>query len=155
MRTHAAALCRKGKTFVEALEEVVRDPVLKERHLSTPMAREAVESLKRTAPPPPAPHGGGAALSKKQRRKAAAGGGSSGKGGGGNGGGGSRSSGKGQGKASGAGKGGCRRSTPDGKPICFRYNSPGGCSNSGCKFLHVCGSCCATGHSIADCPAAK
>ena len=31
--------------------------------------------------------------------------------------------------------------TPDGKPICWKYNRKEGCSNSGCRFLHVCQRC--------------
>ena len=31
--------------------------------------------------------------------------------------------------------------TPDGKPICWKYNRKEGCSNSSCRFLHVCQRC--------------
>ena len=32
--------------------------------------------------------------------------------------------------------------TPEGKPICFRYNAPNGCKNGAkCHFAHVCSLC--------------
>jgi hypothetical protein len=38
------------------------------------------------------------------------------------------------------GKSGCARTTPDGKPICFKYNE-GACAKKDCIFHHVCGLC--------------
>ena len=48
---------------------------------------------------------------------------------------------------------GCKRMTPDGRPICYRFNSPGGCVKDKCNFVHVCGNCCAKDHNLTTCPA--
>ena len=40
----------------------------------------------------------------------------------------------------------CPKVTPDGDPICFRYNSMSGCKTSKCKFKHCCGVCFQAGH---------
>ena len=49
--------------------------------------------------------------------------------------------GKGRGKAM-RPRGRCQAQTPDGRPICFRYNDVDQkCSRQGCTFAHVCGIC--------------
>ena len=110
----------------------MKDPVLKERFLSTPMAQEAIRALKRPAPSGPA---GSESKSKRERRKDLKGskGKSSGKGNDN----GYNNKGGGKGKGKGATGQGCRRTTGDGKPICFRFNSAEGCQNDKCAFLHV------------------
>ena len=60
---------------------------------------------------------------------------------------------KGGSKGSGEGTG-CPSTSPDGQRVCFQFNS-GGCHNKkGCKFAHICGTCFAKGHSMAQCTAA-
>ena len=62
--------------------------------------------------------------------------------------------GKGPGRGKGKGKGKGAKSTPDGRQICFAYNSPEGCSTP-CPHdrLHVCrGWGCFGPHPIMDCP---
>ena len=45
--------------------------------------------------------------------------------------------------------------TPEGKPICFRYNAPNGCKNGAkCHFAHVC-SLCFQNHPASKCPNKK
>ena len=60
-----------------------------------------------------------------------------------------------QGKGARGGKAGCARSTPDGKPICFKYNSQAGCNATKCSFLHACGKCFAMDHPMHACPHAQ
>ena len=137
--------CRKGKTFVEGLKEAARDPVVKERFFTTPLAYEAVmHATKRSAPPPPAPYGAGGWTNEHGRPQKKR------KGGGGenrfgenrfqNNGKGTHRGPKGKGKGKKGGKGnnkglGCRRETSEGKPICYAFNNQG-CTSAGCTFLH-------------------
>ena len=45
--------------------------------------------------------------------------------------------------------------TPEGKPICFRYNAKGGCKKGDkCHFAHVCTHCLAK-HPALQCPTLK
>ena len=51
-------------------------------------------------------------------------------------------------KGKGKGKGGkpsqpngCQQKTPDGKPICFRFNTRAGCPSRNCNFCHMSGVC--------------
>ena len=45
--------------------------------------------------------------------------------------------------------------TPDGKPICYRYNAKGGCKKGEkCHFAHVCLHCFAR-HPATQCPMLK
>ena len=101
------------------------DPIVKERHFTTPLCLETA-GRKRPADnhsseyrPEPAKHpkGGSKGAGKQKRNKGA---------------------GKGKGNR---GKGGCTRTTPDGRSICYAFNDVSGCSKKGCKFLHVCGVC--------------
>ena len=79
----------------------------------------------------------------------------------------SHSEGKGSGKGNGKGKSrgktggktdatnGCARSTPDGRPLCFRFNEAAGCKEPNCRFAHLCGRCFASDHTILNCPQRK
>ena len=40
--------------------------------------------------------------------------------------------------------------TPEGKPICFKYNKKSGCKNKNCRFAHVCQKCFGK-HSFTAC----
>jgi hypothetical protein len=117
VRSKAMSLVRKGSTFADALRASWEDPLIKERFLNTPLA---LESLKR----PFSSMG-----SDRQEQRAPA-------------------KGKGKGKNQGQGKGknkagmtDCKAVTPDGRKICYRYNSKVRCDNKKCPFTHVCGKC--------------
>ena len=66
----------------------------------------------------------------------------------------------GKGKGKGKGKGGKGKedllsNTPDGRQICFNFNSASGCSTQGCTRVHICRvrGCGATDHGAAGHPA--
>jgi hypothetical protein len=125
---------RKGATYRDALRVAWDDPVTKERYFSTPLAMDTV--TRRAPQQPSQPSHPGEPFSKKAKK------------------------GKGKGKQGGAapsggdkkGKGGCAKSTPEGKPVCFNFNSAKGCTRANCKFLHACGKCFTTGVSLVSCP---
>ena len=59
--------------------------------------------------------------------------------------------GKGKGKNK-KGKDNRHSQTPDGKPICYRYNdSNRKCKNKKCRFVHVCSICLAANHPAYAC----
>ena len=106
VRSKAMTLIRKGATFKDALNVAWEDPIVKERHLTTPLCLETA-GRKRPADSHPAeyrqepakhPRGGSKGAGKQKRSKGA---------------------GKGKGNK---GKGGCARTTPDGRSICFAFN---------------------------------
>jgi hypothetical protein len=138
-RTAFTWVREKGMTLKAALEQVVTEAELKEIHFTSPIAlmghgqkRQSTESQGGSTPRP----------TKSQRRAAAAarnagvtpaapskgGGGGKGKG---KGGGGSKGAGKGKGKGNMVGN------TPDGRQICFAFNSAVGCPGD-CGRVHVC-----------------
>ena len=43
--------------------------------------------------------------------------------------------------------------TPEGRAICFRFQSKGGCKNQKCRFVHCCADCLSTDHSADSCKA--
>lgn len=118
-----------GSTFEAALRAAWKDPVVKERFLTTPVALSAAGGGKRPADPST---GQPANAGKKSRgnQKGSKGGG--------------RGKGKGKGKG---GKGaaerlGCAAKTPDGDPICYGYNDINvRCRDPNCRFKHKCGAC--------------
>ena len=121
IRSKAMTLIRKGSSFKGALKLAWEDPVVKERHFTTPLCLETA-GRKRPADTPaseyrpePTKHskGGGKGAGKQKRSKGAG-----------------KSKG-GSGKAS-----GCARVTPEGKPICYNFNSGAGCKTK-CRFTHV------------------
>ena len=43
----------------------------------------------------------------------------------------------------------------NGEPICWRFNRKGGCSNTSCRFKHVCQRCLSNAHAYYNCPLVK
>jgi hypothetical protein len=146
VRVRAVLHVRKGMTFVAALRMAWEDPLVKERHFSTPLAMEFVKGKNSslgqgslTYPPgvwdpqftkPKPADGVDKGKGKgKQSRKA------------------KNKAEKGTGKG---GKNGCRNKTPEGKPVCFAFNNQG-CTVNACKYMHVCGRCFKQGVSMASC----
>ncbi|CAE7346838.1 DSK1 [Symbiodinium sp. KB8] len=133
IRKHAYKLmATDGRSFGDALSKAYKDATVKERHFTTPLALHAKRPSP-TVPPPP--------LNPYQRDPK-----------------------KGKGKQ---GKGkdkqptkfgtlaGTSNRTPDGKPICYRFNAKGGCKKGAkCHFAHVCLHCFAK-HPATECPSLK
>lgn len=109
--------------FGQALENAWRDPVVKERFFTTPVAFSALSrpmvSTSNNSTWQDRSTDGQYQKTKKVKNK----------------------------KGKGAGKGkvnkfGCAIRTPEGKTICFGYNSAATkCKNRGCNHQHVCGKC--------------
>jgi len=150
-----------GMTMGDALQKAMDDPVVRERFFTTPLA---LAHLKRGGAHDQIADASGHGVSnraakkarkeagKKQQQPAAApappraeGERQSGKGGKGD---------KGKGKApKGQVDNRCAQRTPDGKAICYPYNTKGkGCSRDKCIFEHVCGICFKPGHGAFACP---
>ncbi len=109
----------KGATLKDALEAVLLDSELKEIHFTSAivlMPRGSKRNADEPADSKPK-------MSNKQRKMEAKKG--AGKG-------------KGKGKGKGAGKGALVGNTPDGRQICFAYNSATGCQDASCARVHVC-----------------
>jgi len=133
LRKKAVQYLNEGSStcFVEALQRAVADPVVKERYFTTPLALSASRARQD-------PKGQDTSTSKDRFIKDRHGKGRKGKG--------KWSKGGGKGSAKGADK------TPEGKPICFRWNSPHqGCRNKKCRFQHVCGLCFSKSHPTFQC----
>jgi len=148
-----------GMTMGEALQKAMDCPVTRERFFTTPLA---LAHLKRGGPQDHIADASGQGVSnrsaKKARKEAAKKtqpaaapaaqkteerqSGKAGKGD------------KGKGKApKGQVDGRCAQKTPDGKAICYLYNTKGkGCSRDKCIFEHVCGICFKPGHGAYACP---
>ena len=123
IRKHAyKVMATAGYTFGAALVHAYKEPSVKERNFTTPLALHA----KRPQP--------WNATERPTKRKSAKGKGKS-------------KDGKGAKKL----KEGSDR-TPDGQPICFRYNGKGGCKQGAkCHFVHVCMLCFGK-HPATPCP---
>ncbi|CAE7384788.1 unnamed protein product [Symbiodinium microadriaticum] len=133
IRKHAYKLmATDGRSFGDALAKAYKEATVKERHFTTPLALHA-KRPNPSVPPPP--------LNPYQRDPK-----------------------KGKGKL---GKGkdkqptkfgtlaGTSNRTPDGKPICYRFNAKGGCKKGDkCHFAHVCLRCFAK-HPATQCPTLK
>ncbi|CAE7884664.1 HCBT2, partial [Symbiodinium necroappetens] len=133
IRKHAYKLmATDGRSFGDALAKAYKEATVKERHFTTPLALHA-KRPNPSVPPPP--------LNPYQRDPK-----------------------KGKGKL---GKGkdkqptkfgtlaGTSSRTPDGKPICYRFNAKGGCKKGDkCHFAHVCLHCFAK-HPATQCPTLK
>lgn len=113
IRKEAAKKVREGTPYPTALREAWRDPTVKERHFVTPLALHS----KRPAPEIPW-HPGKYHKGGKD---------------------------KGKGKTKKGGKSvlqGCATHTPEGDPVCYRFNTPNEkCKEKKCRFKHVCGIC--------------
>ena len=121
-----ATVQNQGMDFSAALRAAWKDPCVKERFLTTPVALAAAGPTKRVY------EGGNSSFVKRSK--------GGGKGNAGSKGSGPKGKGKGKGKAS--DRLGCAARTPDGQPICFSYNDVNvRCRNKGCRFVHTCGIC--------------
>ena len=160
VREKAVVLVRKGATLANALKEARDDALTKERFFISPLALEAA-SAKRTAPQAPAEGRGrkkvrgagrgGAKGEREEQRDERTSNRAGGKGGG-------RGSGKGRDRARARpvdpatrAPDGCLKELPNGRPVCFAYNSPKGCTRASCQFVHACGKCGGAGHKMAEC----
>lgn len=131
----------EGLTMIAALAQVPRDGELKEIAFTSPLALMNRGSKR----PAPETDGGG---TTKVVRTTGKGSGRKGKGKGKGGG-----QGRGQGKGKGKGKGKLLSKTPDGRRICYAFNSVGGCTVAGCDFAHICQrKACMGEHSYLECP---
>ena len=121
-------------TFIQALAAAMLDPLVKERCFTTPLALSTAKSR----PDPPRSDDGVKDTWKSRKGNGKKGG--KGKW--------DKGSGKGaKGGAKGASK------TPDGRPICFRYNNPKSkCTQKSCRFQHQCSFCFSKGHPAYQCP---
>ena len=140
-------LINKGQDFRSALKDAAKDPEIRERHFVTPMAVSALGQAREAS-------GAARARSRSPRRDR----------------GGARPpvphpAGRGRGSARGkgrdkksAGRFGFRKdlhaNTPDGRPICFAFNSPGGCKGA-CGRVHVCRKCLDKSHGFHEHERAK
>ena len=127
----------QGETLADAMVKARRCPEVKERHFSTPTAMAAACARV----PNKRPFG---EISEAKEGK-------SGKG--------YKGGGKGEGAKGGKAKGDKKGTsikvlhskTPDGRNICFRFQSKK-CNSSKCHFVHVCSTCLAEGHGAGECP---
>ena len=133
IRKHAYKLmATDGRSFGDALAKAYKEATVKERHFTTPLALHAKRPNPSVLPPP---------LNPYQRDPK-----------------------KGKGKL---GKGkdkqptkfgtlaGTSNRTPDGKPICYRFNAKEGCKKGDkSHFAHVCLHCFAK-HPATQCPTLK
>ena len=120
-----------GCTFEAALRAAWKDPVVKERFLTTPVALSASSAPKQRNTEGDNAGGGGKGTGRRTKVKKNQGKGKGGKGKGG-----------GKGGKSASEKLGCAARTPDGSPICYGYNDFAvRCKSRDCRFQHVCGIC--------------
>lgn len=122
IRREACRRVQKGEVSLgEALRAAWKDPVIKERYFTTPVALSALgdTASQRTsydkAPPTP-----GRSYRPEPYKKG---------------------NGKGPPKGKGKGLPGCKALTSDGMPICYRYNNKDSKCSGKCRFAHVCGRC--------------
>jgi hypothetical protein len=128
IRKKAWYLVNEGKAFKDALVEAWKDPVVKERFFTTPVAMASAAAAKLNSSGGSLGWGDGGKNGKKLKVK--------GKGKG------SQDGGKGKGK--GRNRAGMFFKTPDGEPICFKYNDKDKkqrCRNKACGYVHVCAKC--------------
>ena len=134
IRREAAKLVnQEGKTLTASLKQAWKDPTVKERHFTTPLALYSKR---------PAPASSSAAPSAKRGDFAS-----------------QRAKGRGKGRAggkTGPSGGTCASHTPDGDLICYRLNTAGEkCRSKKCKYKHFCGLCFSDQHSMPQCSAQK
>jgi len=154
VRKQAMRYLLTGSTLGEAFQKSMDDPVVRERSFTTPLALSHLKKGRTEEEGSWGQPGVGKRARKAAAKAAAA---QKGKG---QGAGQGESKGKGdKGKSKGEKKGGfkgagkCASKTPEGKPICYAYNSgAGGCQRKPCGFEHVCGVCFKAGHGAYNCP---
>ena len=124
------AMCRKimyeGRDIQTALQECWRDPHLKERYFVTPTALSICipSQMSPRAPPAATPSG-----QKRANSASAHPGGSKG-----------RKKGKGKGKGINL-PANYHRNTPDGRRLCFKYNTANISCSGSCNYVHACQVC--------------
>ena len=143
MRKRMTELINEGSDIKKALEEVVRDMVLRERHFTTPAAMSALSGSSFTmtgrgkpSPTRELPWMRGLKDEDKKKKKIK----NKNKGG--------RADESGvkdvikdpKGKGKGKDKGKRNSKTPDGKPLCYKWNNGEGCKGP-CKYVHACQKC--------------
>lgn len=130
----------KGVTLAQALRNVVKNPDIRERYFSTPLAvSSAAQSLR---------EGWGARTRQQERPHQFDSPYSKGK----------ATKGKGKSKNGSKGKGkapGLHGSTPDGRQICFAYNNKQEGCQGGCGRVHACRICLDPGHPMHEHPEPK
>ena len=122
-------------TFTQALMAATLDPVVKERNFTTPLALSAARSR------PDVLRSDDGDKSKDKKKGSWKGSGKD-----------SYKGKKGNGKG---GKGGAKGAskTPEGRPICFRFNNAKSkCTQKSCRFAHQCGFCFSKAHPSYQCP---
>ena len=126
MRRKMAELMSEGTPMSTALKLAAKDPVVKERYFTTPLALASVTGAKRKADEAFGTQDGWGSKGRGNNRGKGKGRGGKGK----------------DGKGKDAKSRGCANKTPDGKPICYKYNNQNErCVKAKCTFLHVCGRC--------------
>jgi hypothetical protein len=153
VRKKATDLMRRGTPFAHALRQAWECPMTKERYFSTPLAmdtvaRRPIPQQPRYQPQEPAfkkpkieEEGKGAGKGKKsktQRKKDR-----------------QKLNGKTSQAKSAASEYTGKRVNPDGKPMCFKFNSSAGCLDAKCTFQHACGGCFKHNVSMKNCPQCK
>jgi len=135
IRREAMRQVEKGTPLPLALRMAWRDPVTKDRFFTTPLSLKrsrATSTSSDNAPEKYARTEGGKAKGKGKGRN-------------------KKGKGKG-GEKAGAKEWGCQSRTPDGKPICYKFNDEAEqCSKPKCTFLQVCGRCFRD-HPMFRCP---
>ena len=124
----------KGESLKAALEAARKDGIIKERYFLTPAAMNALTAMKSDRSR--SPKDGRRARSPNKGRDNWA-----------------SSSSKGKGKSK--GKKGLHTKTPDGREICFKWNSMKERCRYKCGRLHVCQRCFAPDHPVHMCPQSK
>ena len=125
----ARKMNQDGTAYPAALKLAWRDATVKERHFTTPLALYAKR-------PAPAPSGATELTTKKFK--------------------GEQKGGKAKSKGKGKQMAGCASHNAEGKPICYRFNTPGEkCKEKKCKFAHQCGVCFSPAHPMYQCGGTK
>jgi len=114
---------QKGVPFYLALRKAWQDPVTKDRYFTTPLSlKRSRSSTDFEDPAKWAKQEGGKGKGKGKHKN----------------------KGKDKGKDKGRGRGNidCKSKSPDGKPICYRFNTESeSCAKAKCPYLHICGRC--------------
>lgn len=142
MRKEAMEEVNQGSTLVQALKAIVKNPDIRERYFSTPLAvSSAAQSLREgwgaRGRVQERPHNSDSPYAKGKVVK-----------------------GKGKGKKGDRAKGktkgaGLHGSTPDGRQICFAYNNKQEACQGGCGRVRVCRNCLDPSHPMHEHPDTK
>jgi hypothetical protein len=125
----ARKMNQDGTAYPAALKLAWKDATVKERHFTTPLALYAKR---------PAPASSGATELTTKKLK------------------GEQKGGKAKSKGKGKQMAGCASHNAEGKPICYRFNTPGEKGKEKkCKFAHQCGVCFSPAHPMYQCGGSK